>query len=502
MANWFHGGSSALLDPPTTPTNRPRAAARLDRLPPSRWLAGVMGLLFLSWLIESYDIGLTGSVLPSLTQQFALSTSMKSFVAIAANIGIVIGIVPAGRLADRFGRKKVLIVGTTAYAILTFSTGWVHGIDSLLTLRILDGMAMGAVFPIPYIYACELCPHDRRGRYTGWADACLSVGYFLSPLLALVLIPNVENPNGWRIMFYLGGIPILFALLALRFLPESPRWLESKGRWLESEAVLASIETRAVRSTGSPLAPIAADEPTVKAAPLHPLGAVFHRPYLKRSMTLWVTFGGTFFIFYSIQTFMPTAVTSMGYSLTSAFAFTAVIVGVSIPGKFLEAWVVERWGRKPVIIGFTVTAGIAALAFGFVRGALPILVLGCLMSFFGIAADPAVKTYTAESYPTEIRAWGVATTEGFGRLISGVIGPSFIPVLLAHDGAGAAYALVGSVALLAMVIFTIFGRETRGLTLEQSARLSAEILPPEPRTKTGHSKGQPLVPSLLDSQVD
>ena len=502
MANWFHGGSSALLDPPTPPTNRPRAAARLDRLPPSRWLAGVMGLLFLSWLIESYDIGLTGSVLPSLTQQFALSTSMKSFVAIAANIGIVIGIVPAGRLADRFGRKKVLIVGTTAYAILTFSTGWVHGIDSLLTLRILDGMAMGAVFPIPYIYACELCPHDRRGRYTGWADACLSVGYFLSPLLALVLIPNVENTNGWRIMFYLGGIPILFAVLALRFLPESPRWLESKGRWLESEAVLASIETRAVRSTGSPLAPIPADEPSVKAAPLHPLGAVFRRPYLKRSMTLWVTFGGTFFIFYSIQTFMPTAVTSMGYSLTSAFAFTAVIVGVSIPGKFLEAWVVERWGRKPVIIGFTVTAGIAALAFGFVRGALPILVLGCLMSFFGIAADPAVKTYTAESYPTEIRAWGVATTEGFGRLISGVIGPSFIPVLLAHDGAGAAYALVGSVALLAMVIFAIFGRETRGLTLEQSARLSAEILPPEPRTKTGHPKGQPLAPSLLDSQID
>ena len=106
MANWFHGGSAALLEQSTPPPRRPRAAARLDRLPPSRWLAGVMGILFLSWLVESYDIGLTGSVLPSLTQQFALSTSMKSFVAIAANIGIVIGIVPAGRLADRFGRKK------------------------------------------------------------------------------------------------------------------------------------------------------------------------------------------------------------------------------------------------------------------------------------------------------------------------------------------------------------------------------------------------------------
>src|ERR1700674_4662047 len=110
----------------------PRAAPRLDRLPATRWLVGIMGLLFLSWLIESYDIGLTGSVLPSLTQQFALSTAMKSFVAIAANIGIVIGIVPAGRLADRFGRRNVLIVGTLTYASLTFATGFVHGIASLI----------------------------------------------------------------------------------------------------------------------------------------------------------------------------------------------------------------------------------------------------------------------------------------------------------------------------------------------------------------------------------
>jgi putative MFS transporter len=445
----------------------------LDRLPASRWLAGVMGLLFLSWLIESYDIGLTGSVLPSLTQQFGLSTSMKSFVAIAANIGIVIGIVPAGGLADRFGRKKVLLVGTSAYAILTFATGFAHGIDSLIVLRIADGIAMGAVFPIPYIYACELCPHNRRGRFIGWADSFLSVGYFLSPLLALVLIPNVEDTNGWRIMFYLGGIPILFALLAWRFLPESPRWYESKGRWAESEVVLRKIEQRAQGTLGHALALLGPEEPPVKAAPLHPLEAVFRPPLLRRSATLWVTFGGTFFIFYSIQIFMPSAVTSMGYSLTSAFAFTAVIVGVSIPGKLLESWVIERWGRKPVIIGFTVIAASASMIFGFVRGALPILVLGCLMSFFGIGVDPAVKTYTSESYPTEIRAWGVATTEGFGRLISGVIGPSFIPVLLTNHGAGAVYVLVGVVALIAVVVVAIFGRETRGLTLEESAALSS-----------------------------
>ena len=89
--------------------------------------------------------------------------------------------------------------------------------------------------------------------------------------------------------------------------------------------------------------------------------------------------------------------------------------------------------------------------------------------FFGIAVDPAVKVYTSESYPTEIRAWGVATTEGFGRLISGVIGPSMIPTLFSHFGVAGVYSLVGTIALVAVVVVALYGRETKGLPLEQSA---------------------------------
>jgi putative MFS transporter len=181
---------------------------------------------------------------------------------------------------------------------------------------------------------------------------------------------------------------------------------------------------------------------------------------------LWTTFGGIFFVFYSIQTFMPTVVSSMGFTLSSAFVFTAVIVGVSIPGKLLEAWLVERWGRRPVIITFGAVAAIAALGFGFTRGAMPVLLVGCVMSFFGIGADPAVKVYTAESYPTEIRATGTAVTEGFGRLLSGVIGPSLVPLLLAVGGVIAVYSLVGIAALVAVVTVAVWGEETQGRTLE------------------------------------
>jgi putative MFS transporter len=159
-------------------------------------------------------------------------------------------------------------------------------------------------------------------------------------------------------------------------------------------------------------------------------------------------------------------VNKMGFTLTSAFAFTSVIVLVSIPGKLAEAFLVERWGRRPVIITFGAVAAVAALIFGFTRGPAAVLVIGCVMSFFGIGVDPAVKVYTAESFPTAVRATGTSMTEGIGRLFSGVIGPALIPPLLSVAGVSAVYLLVGGVALISVVTVTLFGEETKGRRLE------------------------------------
>lgn len=194
-----------------------------------------MAVLFLGWLAESNDIGLTGSVLPSLTHVYQLAAPARSLVAISSAAGIVLGIVPAGRLADRFGRKRIMMAGTVAYAALTFLTGLAPSIAVVIALRVLAGIAMGAVFPLPYAYGAELCPPGLVGRFIGIADSFLSAGYFLSPLLALVLIPSVTSETGWRVMFFLGGLPVIFAVLAWKLVPESPRWYEARGRFAESE---------------------------------------------------------------------------------------------------------------------------------------------------------------------------------------------------------------------------------------------------------------------------
>lgn len=458
-------GSQALAGNGNEITNA-RSGPRLDRLPMSKWLLRTMIILFLGWLVESYDIGLIGSVLPSLSKIYHLSSGEKSLVAIASTIGIVIGIIPAGYLADRFGRKRVFLGGITIYAVLTLVTGFSTSAMAVVALRFLAGLGMGAVFPMPYVIGSELCPANLRGRFTGMADSFLSLGYFLGPLLAIWVIPSTTSA-GWRTMFFIGGIPLLYVLVIWRWLPESPRWLESKGFHDKASAILNQIEAAVVRSTGRPLAePVDILVVGVSSGRV-PLRTLISQKYLRRSLMLWITFGGTFFIFYSIQIFMPTVVTKLGYSLTSAFVFTSIIVGVSIPGKYLESWVIERWGRKPVIISFTLLAAAAAFLFGFVHGAVPVIIVGSVMSFFGISVDPAVKVYTAEQYPTTVRATGTNATEGFGRLISGVVGPAVIPFLLVSSGVVGVFSVVGAVAIVAVLAVAFLGKETRGLSLEE-----------------------------------
>lgn len=443
-----------------------RSGPRLDRLPMSGWLLRTMIILFLGWLVESYDIGLIGSVLPSLSKIYHLTSGEKSLIAVASTIGIVIGIIPAGYLADRFGRKRVFMGGITIYAVLTLITGLSSSAATVAGLRFLAGLGMGAVFPMPYVIGSELCPANLRGRFTGMADSFLSLGYFLGPLIAIWAIPTTTSA-GWRTMFFIGGIPLFYVLVIWRWLPESPRWLESKGFHDRASAILAQIEKAVIRSTGEPLVEPVDVVVIGEATGRVPLRTLINRQYLRRSLMLWITFGGTFFIFYSIQIFMPTVVTKLGYSLTSAFVFTSIIVGVSIPGKFLESLVIERWGRKPVIISFTLVAAAAAFLFGFVHGALPVILVGSVMSFFGISVDPAVKVYTAEQYPTTVRATGTNATEGFGRLISGVVGPAVIPFLLASSGVVGVFSVVGAVAVVAVLTVALLGTETRGLSLEE-----------------------------------
>ncbi|OLB33029.1 MAG: hypothetical protein AUH05_17830 [Ktedonobacter sp. 13_2_20CM_53_11] len=410
-------------------------------------LAGV------AWLVESYDVGVIGSVLPSLQKEFQLGAFSVGLLAIASTLGIVIGVIPAGWMADTIGRKKILIIGTAWYSVFSLLCGFA---------------------PTPA--ALVVTPRHFRGAMTAVLDSFLSVGYFAAPLIAFAVIPSMSQDMGWRVLFYIGGFPLLFVPALLKWMPESPRWLEVKGRTFEADAIVSKLEHDIERRTGEQLPPpqmeAKGDTGNLDAGANRSTrqrgryNQIFHRPYLKRTVMMWVAFSCILFIFYAIQTYTPTVLIQQGYANAMAFLLTAIIVVASIPGKYAAAFAVERFGRKATLIWFTGTAAVAAVLFGLLHNPVLLLSCGIILAFFGIGVDPVIKIYGAEQYPTRIRETGIGLFEGVGRFFGGALAPFIMAFLLAGSGVPGSYLFVALLALVGIGTVAVLGTETKGRTIE------------------------------------
>ncbi len=442
---------------------------RIDRLPLTREMWLIMLLAGVAWLIESYDIGVIGNLLPSLEKQFQMNAFLQGILAIASTLGIVAAIIPAGFLADSIGRKKLLVAGTAWYAIFSFLCGFAPNPTLIIILRFVAGFGMGAIFPIPYAMAAELIPRHFRGAMTGVLDSFLSFGYFLAPLLAFFLIPRLPVDLGWRSLFFIGGLPLLYVPILLKWMPESPRWLQTKGRSNDANAVVSYLEHKVEDRTKTRLPEPIREERTSSSKPPLTFASILRGQYLKRTLMMWISFSCILFVFYAVQTYTPTVLVKEGYSLGNAFLLTTIIVIASVPGKYAAAFALERFGRKATLISFTTIAAFSAVLFGLAHTETLALIGGIALSFFGIGVDPAIKIYGAEQYPTRIRETGVGLFEGCGRFFGGALAPFIMSFILALSGVFGSYLFVAVVALGGVAAVALLGTETRGLAIDQAS---------------------------------
>jgi len=443
---------------------------RMERLPITRFTWGIVVLAGVAWFVESLSIGCLGVALPSLKQVMSLSSSSIGLLVASSTFGIVIGLVPAGFLSDRYGRKKILVWGIVEYSVCTILSALSPNFQTLLILRFLSGFGMGAVFPLPYAIVGEFVNRHSRTLFNGVMDACLSVGYFLAPLLGLVILPNMSPNVAWRIFFVVSGAPILYAWVVHRYLPESPRWLARKGRISEAEETMGTIERKIEQFTGQSLPP--ATEVFVQGTLMEQsmntsVGAPWSRQYVKRTLSRCIAAIGTFFMFYVVMTYMPTIFGHKGLSFAHSLLFTAIITGAAIPGKLMNGYLAEHIGRKITYVLFMGIAGVGALFFGVATSSVAMVVYACIMSFFGTGAFPALKMSYAEQYPTPIRTTGAATVETIGRFFGGVVGSYAMPVILTSAGIATGFYVIAAVTFIAVVVEFLLSSETHKSSLEQ-----------------------------------
>src|SRR3984885_7385765 len=345
--------------------------ARLDRMPVNRKILFLVGLLGVIWILEAFDIGIIAPVLFILKGEWPLTPSSTGLVGSAGTLGIVIGLLPAGRLADRFGRKTTLIGGIILFSIVTFLASYAQDATQLAIFRFIAGLGQGAVFPVPYLLLSEFVNKQWRGTAVGLANSLLGFSYGLNTLAGALVVGRLPASEAWWVLLMLGGIPIVIGPIIIKYLPESPPFLLKVGKADTVPAFVEALETRSQ---------VPHDEKLIAEGSLKVLEAtaqrrvsifdLFRYPYLQRCTVAYLALLSPFIVFYVITIYGPSILQRMGAGKEDALYYTSgllfwTVITTAIAGVLGDK-ISRRWGL--VIIMTITAAGTIALGQPFWRG--------------------------------------------------------------------------------------------------------------------------------------
>jgi putative MFS transporter len=433
-------------------------AQRLDSLPLSRIHWKIVIVCGLGWLFDAMDAGIIAFVLAALMKQWQLSPGQVGWIGSMGLIGMFVGALLSGTLADRIGRKKLFQATLLLFSIATGLCGLAWDFVSLLVLRFLVGFGLGGELPVASTLVTEFAPSKYRGRLLVILESFWAFGWTAAAIIAFLIIPRFEQ--GWKIAFLIGFLPAFYVFYLRRSIPESPRYLASTGRTEEAVQVLRWME----KECGQPSADVTPEVPKIEKPGW---GKLWQGKYARRTIMLWVLWFCMVYSYYGIFTWLPSLLIRGGHELVKSFEYVLIITLAQIPGYFSAAYLVDRIGRKKTLVPFLFGCAVAAYLFGQATNSTEIILYGCLISFFNLGAWGVVYTYTPELYPTQLRGTGAGAAAGFGR-IGGIVAPWVVAqILSANAGQTAVFTQFAIVVVLGAFVVAILGEETRQRSLEE-----------------------------------
>ncbi|MFD7919963.1 MFS transporter [Streptomyces sp. NPDC059740] len=445
--------------------------ARLDRLPLSSPHYLLLLLGGLGYTFDGMDAAVVSFLMPSTQALWHLTDGQLGMLGSASAVGYLLAAGFTGVLADRVGRRRVMMYALVCYAFFSVVAALAPDFGTFLGARVLAGAGAGAESVVIAPFLSEFVPPARRGWFVGTLAGFFSFGFVGAAFLGRFV---VVQPDGWRWAQVITAAPILLLLWWRRTLPESPRFLLAAGREAEAERVVADLERRVEASTGRPLPPVpeqAAVAPAAEQPPLGPGAALRHlwsRPMARRTATTWLIWFVITFAYYGFFSWIPTLLVQQGITVTRSFSFSIVIYLAQIPGYFSAAWLCERIDRKNTIAVYL--AGSAAAAYWLSQTHTPtaITLAGAVLSFFLNGTYAGVYSYTPEVFPTFIRATGTGYASGFGR-IGSITAPLIIGALATSLGFAGVFGLTTAVLAAGVVGTLVFALPTANRSLEALA---------------------------------
>jgi putative MFS transporter len=389
----------------------------------------LLGLAGTGWMFDAMDVGILSFVIAAIAKDWSLTPSEMGWIGSVNSIGMAVGALVFGIVADRIGRKKVFMMTLILFSVASGLSALTTTLAAFLVLRFFVGAGLGGELPVASTLVSESVEAKERGRVVVLLESFWAAGWLLAALIAYFIIPE----HGWRIALIITALPAFYAIYLRRNLPDSPKFDVVKKN---KESVWLKIK------------------------------AVWSKKYARQTLVLWIVWFMVVFSYYGMFLWLPSVMVLKGFSMIKSFGYVLLMTLAQLPGYFSAAWLIDRAGRKFVLATYLLGTAASAFVFGNAETLTMLLVSGAFLSFFNLGAWGALYAYSPEQYPTSIRATGAGMAAAVGR-IGGIFGPLLVGSLLtAGYGFGYIFSIFCVAIIIGVLAVVFLGKETKQLELE------------------------------------
>ncbi|WP_394232240.1 MFS transporter [Niallia oryzisoli] len=382
----------------------------------------------LGWMFDAMDVGMLSFIIAALSAEWDLTPGQMGWIGSVNSIGMAVGALIFGIMADRIGRKHIFIITLLMFSLASGLSAFTTTLTIFLILRFFVGMGLGGELPVASTLVSESVPAKDRGRVIVLLESFWAFGWLLSALISYFVIPSY----GWQTALIISAIPALYALYLRIKLPDSPVFSPSKT---EKRSIWQNVSD------------------------------VWSKEYARSTFVLWVLWFTVVFSYYGMFLWLPSVMVMKGFSMIQSFEYVLIMTLAQLPGYYSAAWLIERMGRKFVLVTYLLGTAASALAFGNAETTTMLMLSGILLSFFNLGAWGALYAYSPEQYPAVIRGTGSGMAAAVGR-IGGILGPLLVGSLVS---ANYSISFIFTIFCISIVIgvaaVAFFGKETRQLEL-------------------------------------
>ncbi|MFJ8260290.1 MFS transporter [Peribacillus asahii] len=371
-------------------------------------------------IVDGYDMFMLGAIIPTLMEEWDIDSVTAGSLSSYALLGMMVGALVFGPLADKFGRKKIILICTAIFTILTFTSGFANGPTSFGIQRFFAGIGLGGVMPNLIALVTEYAPKKLRSTLVAVMFSGHAIGGILAALGALTLLPVFD----WRAVVWVGGLPVLLIPLLAKVMPESFGYYIKTNKKELLVSTLNKVNNHERFNVQDEFVMNAADNTTSSAKNL------FTEKRALSTLMFWTAAFMCLLVMYGLSTWLPKIMQTAGYPLGSSLMFLITLNLGGALGAIFGGKLADQFGSRKVLLVFY-TLGFLSLTSLSLH---PNIVLLYLLIFIAGATTTGTQiitnAYVSQYYPASIRSTGVGWELGVGR-IGGMIGPALGGFLLA-----------------------------------------------------------------------